>query len=108
MELVLPSQDEYVARVIGSRGSYLLEVEDEHGEIYLASMPMKFRNTVWIIRGQFVLLQPIAEGDKVRAEISHVLDNENVLYIRENKKWPKKFEAEAEAMTRHSKRGKIY
>lgn len=34
-----------------------------------------------------------------------MLDEENVLYIREMKKWPVHFEDEAEQMTRDSKRG---
>lgn len=41
-------------------------------------MPTKFRHTVWVKRGQFVILQPIEEGDKVRAEILYVLDAENI------------------------------
>ncbi|KAI1720739.1 translation initiation factor 1A / IF-1 domain-containing protein [Ditylenchus destructor] len=77
MELVLPSEIEKVAQVTASRGNNLLEVEDEMGEKYLASMPTRFRNTVWVKRGHFVLLEPIEEGDKVRAEISHILDTEN-------------------------------
>ncbi|KAI1719401.1 translation initiation factor 1A / IF-1 domain-containing protein [Ditylenchus destructor] len=105
MELVLPSEIEKVAQVTASRGNNLLEVEDETGGKYLASMPTRFRNTVWVKRGHFVLLEPIEEGDKVRAEISHVLDTENILYIRDEGLWPKKFDADAEAMTRHSKRG---
>lgn len=65
MELILPSSDEIIAQVIASRGCYLLEVQDANGEIYLASMPAKFRNTVWVKRGNFVILLPIKEGYKV-------------------------------------------
>lgn len=32
-------------------------------------------------RGDFLLCQPIAEGDKVKAEIVHVLYKENIQYI---------------------------
>uniref|UniRef100_A0A915ENV9 Probable RNA-binding protein EIF1AD n=1 Tax=Ditylenchus dipsaci TaxID=166011 RepID=A0A915ENV9_9BILA len=105
MELVLPGENEIIAQVTASRGNNLLEVEDAEGKRYLASMPTKFRSTIWVKRGHFVILEPIEEGDKVKAEISHVLDTENVLHIRTEGQWPKKFEAEAEAMTRCSKRG---
>ncbi|KAK5973344.1 Blast:Centrosomal protein of 97 kDa [Trichostrongylus colubriformis] len=68
-------------------------------------MPSKFRKAIWIRRGQFVVLRPIEEGDKVKAEIEHVLDEENVLYIRSMKKWPTRFEDQARMMTRDAKRG---
>lgn len=71
-ELLLPEGDQLIARVVRSRGSNLHEVETGEGQTFLASIPTKFRHTVWIRRGQFVLLEPIAEGDKVRAEIFHV------------------------------------
>lgn len=64
-EIVLPGEKELVAKVIASRGRDLHEVEDEHGHSYLASMPTRFRKSVWVRRGQFVYLLPIEEGDKV-------------------------------------------
>ena len=36
-------------------------------------MPTKFRKNVWIKRGDYVLVQPIEEGDKVKAEIVQIL-----------------------------------
>ncbi|VDO56438.1 unnamed protein product, partial [Haemonchus placei] len=81
------------------------QVEDENGETYVASMPSKFRKAIWIRRGQFVVLRPIEEGDKVKAEIEHVLDEENILYIRSINKWPARFEEQARMMTRDAKRG---
>ncbi|CAD6195402.1 unnamed protein product [Caenorhabditis auriculariae] len=104
-EMYTPAEGDVIAKVMQSRGNNLHEVVDEFGEIYVASMPSKFRKAVWIRRGQFVVLRPIDEGDKVKAEIEHVLDEENVLYIWECKKWPERFEADAEQMTRASKRG---
>ncbi|KIH50525.1 eukaryotic initiation factor 1A [Ancylostoma duodenale] len=99
--------------IYGGRRRLLLlfQVEDENGEMYVASMPSKFRKAVWIRRGQFVVLRPIEEGDKVKAEIEHVLDEENVLYIRSQNKfrfsfrWPSRFEEQARLMTRDAKRG---
>lgn len=64
-ELVLPVENELIGRVTASRGCYLLEVEDENSENYLVSVPAKFRNNFWIKRGNFVILMPIKEGNKV-------------------------------------------
>lgn len=104
-ELVLPKENELVAQMTASCGNNLIEVLDSNGERYLASMPVKYRNTVWVMRGNFVLVSPIKEGDKVKAEVTHILDQENVLYIRDNNKWPECFEKQALAMTRSAKRG---
>ena len=47
-------------------------------------MPTKFRKNVWIKRGDYVLVQPIEEGDKVRAEIVQILmDKYHVKYIKQ-------------------------
>ncbi|CAI4223279.1 unnamed protein product [Auanema sp. JU1783] len=100
-----PVEGDIIAQIKGPRGNNLHDVEDQNGEIYVASMPPKFRKAVWVRRGQFVILRSIDEGDKVKAEIEHVLDEESVLYIREIKKWPVHFEDCAEQMTRNAKRG---
>ncbi len=41
-------------------------------------MPNKFRKSVWVKRGDFVLVTPIQEGGKVKAEIKAVLYKEQV------------------------------
>lgn len=66
-------------------------MEDERGEKYLVSMPRKFRETIYVKRGSFVFVTPIKEGVKVKAEITQILDKENILYLREQKIWPKRF-----------------
>uniref|UniRef100_A0A914HJ13 EF-hand domain-containing protein n=1 Tax=Globodera rostochiensis TaxID=31243 RepID=A0A914HJ13_GLORO len=42
------------------------------------------------------------EGDKVRAEIVHVLDAENITFLMERKIWPEKFIVDAELLTKQS------
>uniref|UniRef100_A0A0N5ADS7 Probable RNA-binding protein EIF1AD n=1 Tax=Syphacia muris TaxID=451379 RepID=A0A0N5ADS7_9BILA len=103
-ELFLPEDGDKVAMILASRGNNLHEVEDEDGVKYLVSMPRKFRKAIWVKRGQFVIIHPIEEGVKVKAEISHILDDENVLFIREKQLWPKRFEQFAQRMTRDAKR----
>ncbi|CAL2045167.1 unnamed protein product [Caenorhabditis brenneri] len=100
------AEDDIVAQVRQSRGNNLHEVLDQNGDSYVVSMPTKFRKAVWLRRDQFVVVRPIAEGDKVKGEIEYILDQENVLYIRELGKWPACFEEHALKMTREAKRGK--
>ncbi|EFP10899.1 hypothetical protein GCK72_017596 [Caenorhabditis remanei] len=99
------AEEDIIAQVRQSRGNNLHEVYDQNGDSYVVSMPTKFRKAVWLRRDQFVVVRPIAEGDKVKGEIEYILDQENVLYIRELGKWPSCFEEQALKMTRESKRG---
>jgi probable RNA-binding protein EIF1AD len=66
-------------------------VEDATGSQFLVSMPTKFRHNVWIKRGDFVLVEPIAEGDKVKAEIVKILTSEHVKFFQANNQWPEQF-----------------
>jgi probable RNA-binding protein EIF1AD len=102
-EFVLPADNEIVGKVIAARGRDLFNVLDADGNEYLASMPTRFRTTVYVKRDQFVYLMPIGEGQKVRAEITHVLDAETILYVREQNLWPARFKDDAIALMRTSK-----
>ncbi|XP_077996343.1 breast cancer metastasis-suppressor 1-like protein [Glandiceps talaboti] len=90
-EYVLPEDNQLIVKVIAPRGNNLHEVETPDGERYLASMPSKFRKNVWIKRGDFVIVDPITEGDKVKAEIFTILYPKQVKYIQKEGKWPEGF-----------------
>lgn len=90
-EFVLPTDDQEIVKVVAGRGNNLHEVENPAGEKFLASMPSKFRKNVWIKRGDFVIVDPISEGSKVKAEISVILYPEQIKYIKEEGKWPEVF-----------------
>ena len=77
-EVAPPSGEQTIGRLLETRGNNLHQVEDADGRVYLASMPNKFRRNIWVRRGTFLLLEPIAEGDKVRAEVVRVLSREHV------------------------------
>ena len=51
---------------------------------------------VWIKRGDYVVVEPILEGDKVKAEIVQILYKEQIKYIKEQSLWPKEFSDEKE------------
>ncbi|KAG4066702.1 hypothetical protein HA402_007338 [Bradysia odoriphaga] len=102
-----PSNNQQIAKVLSSKGNNLHEVEPSVGdEPFLASMPTKFRKNVWIKRGDFVIIEPIEEGDKVKAEIIRILTPQHIKEFKKDGIWPNKFsgdkEKEAAAVTAHS------
>lgn len=88
----LPKENQRIARIVMPKGNNLHEVEPEDTtETVLASMPTKFRRNLWVKRGDFVLVEAIEEGDKVKAEIVRVLTPEHVKEYTKANLWPKKF-----------------
>ncbi|XP_033334128.2 putative RNA-binding protein EIF1AD [Megalopta genalis] len=90
--LSVPTESQSVVRILESRGNNLHEVEDSTGDQYLVSMPTKFRRNIWVKRGDFVLVEPIPEGDKVKAEIVKILTREHQRWYRSQNCWPKEFD----------------
>jgi probable RNA-binding protein EIF1AD len=90
-EFVLPGTNRQIVKVLVSRGNNLHEVETASGETFLASMPTKFRKNIWIKRGDFVMVESIEEGDRVKAEISHILYKPQIEYITQHGLWPEQF-----------------
>ena len=104
-EFRLPKTNEKIVQILAGRGNNLHEVYDPsyqnaealdagvvpNDKRYLVSMPTKFRKNVWIKRGDFVVIEPIAEGDKVKAEIVQILYKEQIKYIKEQGSWPSDF-----------------
>lgn len=107
-----PGPNQQIVRIIGSRGNNLHEVEsaecdttsngnnaaatgdgDNNAERFLVSMPTKFRKNVWVKRGDFVIVEPIDEGDKVKAEIIRILTPQHIKEFTKDGIWPEKFTA---------------
>ncbi len=99
-----------VLKVTRGRGNNLHEVEAHNGSKFLVSMPTKFRKSVWIKRGNFtsptfiqlllchhdnvflpsgdfVVVEPIAEGNKVQAEIVRILYAMQIKSLRQQGMW---------------------
>lgn len=55
-------------------------------------MPTKFRKNIWVKRGDFILVEPITEGDKVKAEIVKIMNKDSIKYYKENNLWPEEFD----------------
>ncbi|XP_022090557.1 probable RNA-binding protein EIF1AD [Acanthaster planci] len=90
-EYTLPEDHQQIVKVTASRGNNLHEVQTATGEQFLVSMPTRFRKNVWIKRGDFVIVDPILEGDKVKAEITTILYPKQIKYIQKEGLWPDQF-----------------
>lgn len=86
-----PKENQQIVRVLNSRGNNLHEVQTTDNSIFLASMPTKFRRNVWVKRGDYILVEPILEGGKVKAEMVRILTNEHIKYFKKENIWPKEF-----------------
>jgi probable RNA-binding protein EIF1AD len=119
-DLSLPTEKQQIVRVISSKGqsshhrqlrsrnsinslsgNNLHEVETETESKFLVSMPNKFRKNVWIKRGNYVLVEEIDEGDKVKAEIVRILTDEHIKEFEKHNQWPKKFTKKRELSELH-------
>lgn len=69
-EHMVPSDQQQIVKVLRTPGNNLHEVETAQGQRFLVSMPSKYRKNIWIKRGDFLIVDPIEEGEKVKAEIS--------------------------------------
>ncbi|CAF0882936.1 unnamed protein product [Brachionus calyciflorus] len=88
----LPSENQIIVRIKGPRGNNLHDVETATGEEFIVTMPVKFRKSVWTKRGDYVVVEPIEEGNKVKAEIVQILNKDNIRHFKSEGIWPKEFE----------------
>lgn len=95
-EHMVPSAQQQIVKVLRTPGNNLHEVETAQGQRFLVSMPSKYRKNIWIKRGDFLIVDPIEEGEKVKAEISFVLCKDHVRSLQKDGLWPAAFSEEAE------------
>lgn len=102
----LPEENQTIVRIVSPRGNNLHEVESADSEdTFLVTMPTKYRRNVWVKRGDFVLVEPIEEGDKVKAEIVRILCHEHVSVFTKAGIWPKKFTKKRDLEPSNSEEG---
>lgn len=102
-EIKPPAEGQQLVQVTAGRGNNLHLVTPASGDAFLASMPPKFRRNVWIKRGDYVLVEPIHEGNKVKAEIVMIVTQEHEKYYKELGIWPKEFSSNGKEGTDCSK-----
>nr|XP_015194326.1 PREDICTED: probable RNA-binding protein EIF1AD isoform X1 [Lepisosteus oculatus]XP_015194328.1 PREDICTED: probable RNA-binding protein EIF1AD isoform X1 [Lepisosteus oculatus] len=91
---VTPTGRQQIVRVLGSPGNNLHEAETAQGERFLVSMPTKFRKNIWIKRGDYLIVEPIEEGEKVKGEIIFILYKDHIRQLRKEGAWPAGFPGE--------------
>lgn len=79
----LPS-GHYIARITSAAGNNLYNAELPGGKPILAELEAKFRSTVWIKRGSYVVIDTSALADR-----ENKLDGEIVNVVRDEKAWRK-------------------
>lgn len=87
----VPTANQHIVKVLENRGNNLHTVQSPDGSTFLVSMPTKFRRTFYVRYGNFVLMEPIKEGVKVKGEIVKILISEHVKYFKQENVWPKEF-----------------
>lgn len=92
-DFITPNEKQQIMKIMGSNGNNLHDAVTERGERFLLSMPTKFRKNIWIKRGDFVIVDPIEEGDKVKGEINFILYRDHIHHLRKVGIWPKGFDA---------------
>ncbi|XP_028272241.1 putative RNA-binding protein EIF1AD [Parambassis ranga] len=102
-DFVTPTEKQQIVKVTGSRGNNLHESITAQGETFLVSMPTKFRKNIWIKRGDYVIVDPIEEGEKVKAEISVILYKDHIQYLQKQQLWPDGFMVEQQAQHKINK-----
>ncbi|KAF2208955.1 hypothetical protein CERZMDRAFT_48244 [Cercospora zeae-maydis SCOH1-5] len=83
-----------IARVKSAAGNNLYNLQLASGEALLAELDAKFRSTIWMKRGGYVLVDTgaLAErGNKLGGEIINIVGDEKVW--RKMPYWPKEFVA---------------
>ncbi|KAL4802280.1 hypothetical protein BDV18DRAFT_64498 [Aspergillus unguis] len=85
-----PGQE--IARVIKATGNNIYSVEFPSKKTLLVELPAKFRSTIWMKRGSFVLVDTNAldsRDNKLGGEIVNIVRDEKAW--RKTHYWPKEF-----------------
>lgn len=81
-DILAPTQA--IARITKAAGNNLYNAELPDGKPVLAELEPKFRSTIWIKRGSYVVLDTQALADR-----DNKLDGEIVNVVRDEKAWRK-------------------
>lgn len=78
------AETQMIARVKQAAGNNLYHLELPSNRVVLAELPARFRSTIWIKRGTYVLVDTAALADR-----DNKLDGEIVNVVRDEKAWRK-------------------
>ncbi|KAK6790056.1 hypothetical protein RDI58_013856 [Solanum bulbocastanum] len=92
-------QGQSIMQVVDLRGSNLIQVMDAKGENSLAIFPAKFQKSMWIKRGNFVVVdesgreEAVESGRKVGCVVTKVLYFDQVRVLQKSAEWPEIFKS---------------
>lgn len=78
------SEGQSLARVVKGEGKNIYLVDLPSGKSILAELPSRFRSTIWLMRGGYVLVDTKAFNDR-----DNKLEGEIVNVVRDEKQWRK-------------------
>jgi len=97
-----PSSELQIVQVTDIRGTNILEVQYPNQERILCLMPAKFRKTVWVKKGGYVMIEPFKElikkdkykDEKLLGRIMHILLPQQIKELKKAGIWPQEFNEE--------------
>lgn len=98
-QIIEPTANQIIVRVTENRGQHIYSVELPSGETTLTLLPAKFRNTIWIKRGDYLIIEDEETATpeknfsgKIRSLIKYVLYADQIKHFKSTNNWPKLFE----------------
>ncbi|KAI3470975.1 hypothetical protein Pfo_027638 [Paulownia fortunei] len=98
-EMATLQQGQSIMQVVDLRGSNLIEVMDAKGQKLITIFPAKFQKSMWIKRGNFVVVdetgreEAVESGRKVAGIVTQVLYHEQVRLLQKSSEWPEIFKS---------------
>ncbi|KAF7274741.1 hypothetical protein GWI33_012587 [Rhynchophorus ferrugineus] len=93
----LPTEEQQIVRLVSTGANNLHKVADSKGATFLVSMPNKLRKNMWLQRRDYLLIEPIMEGNKVKGEIVKILGPDDIKYFKKENVWPAIFSSDGKA-----------
>ena len=90
----LPSPpNEMIGKIESNKGGGNFQITyldiDTNPKTALVSMPSKFKNTVWVKKGTYIIFECEPESNsKILGEILHILSPKQIKHIQNNNQWP--------------------
>eukprot|EP01080_Neovahlkampfia_damariscottae_P007205 gene7205-11521_t len=93
----IPTEDQHVVRVLELRGNNQVFAEFANEEQILCLMPNKFKRKIWISKGHYIVIKQAevnstTKGFQIKGIIIHVLQKDDVQYLKELNIFPFKDE----------------
>ncbi|KAL8539397.1 hypothetical protein ACS0TY_001137 [Phlomoides rotata] len=98
-EMSTLQQGQSIMQVSDLRGSNLIEVMDAKGKDLIAIFPAKFQKSMWIKRGNFVVVdesgreEAVESGRKVAGIVTQVLYHDQLRVLQKSSEWPDVFKS---------------